>query len=76
MTQRDYVTKRVRAYAAGQKSYTLADIAAMGEEAAATYRALYCPEAVNRAIESSNRAGRRIRTREATMIHALLKGRH
>lgn len=35
----------------------------------------YSPDAVNSAIASSNRAGRRIGGREAKMIHALLKGR-
>lgn len=35
----------------------------------------YNPHAVNQAIASSNRAGRRIGGREAKMIHALLKGR-
>lgn len=35
----------------------------------------YSPDAVNAAIASSNRAGRRIGGREAKMIHALLKGR-
>lgn len=36
----------------------------------------YNREAVNKAIASSNRAGRRIGGKEAGMIHALLKGRH
>lgn len=36
----------------------------------------YSREAVNNAIASSNRAGRRISGKEAKMIHALLKGRH
>lgn len=36
----------------------------------------YNAGAVNNAIASSNRAGRRIGGREASMIHALLKGRH
>ncbi len=36
----------------------------------------YDRQAVNNAIASSNRAGRRIGGREAKMIHALLKGRH
>ncbi|HEY0329780.1 MAG TPA: hypothetical protein VGC77_11850 [Rhodopseudomonas sp.] len=36
----------------------------------------YNPVAVNQAIEASNRAGRKISTKEARMIHALLKGRH
>ena len=31
--------------------------------------------AVNKAIEASNRAGRRISGKEAKLIHALLKGR-
>lgn len=35
----------------------------------------YSRKAVEAAIASSNRAGRRIRGREARMIHALLKGR-
>jgi hypothetical protein len=35
----------------------------------------YSPDAVNNAIASSNRSGRRIGGREAKMIHALLKGR-
>lgn len=35
----------------------------------------YNREAVDAAIASSNRAGRKIRGREAKMIHALLKGR-
>jgi hypothetical protein len=35
----------------------------------------YNPVAVNRAIESSNRAGKRIGRKEARAIHALLKGR-
>jgi hypothetical protein len=35
----------------------------------------YSPEAVNNAIASSNRHGRRIGGKEAKMIHALLKGR-
>lgn len=35
----------------------------------------YNREAVNQAIASSNRAGRRIGGREARAIHALLKGR-
>lgn len=35
----------------------------------------YNPQAVNNAIASSNRAGRRIGGREASMIHRLLKGR-
>ncbi len=38
-------------------------------------RPRYCPDAVNAAIASSNRAGRRIGGKEARMIHALLKGR-
>ena len=36
----------------------------------------YHPESVNKAIASSNRAGRRISGKEGRMIHALLKGRH
>lgn len=36
----------------------------------------YDRQAVNDAIASSNRAGRRIGGREAKMIHSLLKGRH
>lgn len=35
----------------------------------------YSADAVNAAIASSNRAGRRIRGREAKLIHALLRGR-
>lgn len=35
----------------------------------------YNPQSTNDAIASSNRAGRRIGGREATMIHRLLKGR-
>lgn len=35
----------------------------------------YCAHAVNAAIASSNRAGRRIGRREAILIHRLLKGR-
>lgn len=35
----------------------------------------YSREAVDAAIRSSNRAGRRIGGREARLIHALLKGR-
>lgn len=35
----------------------------------------YNPKAVNAAISASNRAGRRIGSREARLIHALLKGR-
>lgn len=35
----------------------------------------YSPEAVNAAIASSNRHGRPIGRREATLIHRLLKGR-
>ena len=35
----------------------------------------YNKEAVDQAIASSNRAGRRIKGREAKLIHALLKGR-
>ena len=35
----------------------------------------YNPEAVNQAIASSNRAGRRIGGKEAAAIHRLLKGR-
>lgn len=34
----------------------------------------YNADAVNNAIASSNRAGRRIGGKEARMIHALLKG--
>lgn len=37
--------------------------------------ARYCPAAVDSAIASSNRAGRRISGKEARLIHALLKGR-
>lgn len=33
----------------------------------------YDPVAVNKAIEASNRAGRRISNREARLIHALLR---
>ena len=36
----------------------------------------YDAEAVQKAIEASNRAGRRISGKEAKAIHALLKGRH
>lgn len=36
----------------------------------------YNPSAVNDAISSSNRAGRRIGGKEASAIHRLLKGRH
>jgi hypothetical protein len=39
-------------------------------------RADYNPVAVNKAIDASNRAGRRIGAAEAKAIHALLKGRH
>lgn len=35
----------------------------------------YSPEAVNKAIAASNRAGRRIGRAEANAIHRLLKGR-
>jgi hypothetical protein len=35
----------------------------------------YSPDAVNKAIASSNRSGRRIGGREAKMIHAIIKGR-
>ena len=35
----------------------------------------YSPDAVNKAIASSNRSGRRIGGREASAIHRLLKGR-
>jgi hypothetical protein len=35
----------------------------------------YHPKAVDAAIASSNRAGRKIGRREAKLIHALLKGR-
>jgi hypothetical protein len=35
----------------------------------------YNPVAVNKAIEASNRAGRKISGKEAKLIHALLKGR-
>lgn len=34
----------------------------------------YNPESVNNAIASSNRAGRRIGSREAKLIHSLMKG--
>lgn len=37
--------------------------------------ASYNAEAVNKAIASSNRAGRRIGGKEAKLIHSLLKGR-
>jgi hypothetical protein len=40
-----------------------------------TNRHGYNPVAVNKAIEASNRSGRRIGAREAKAIHALLKGR-
>lgn len=36
----------------------------------------YNKEAVNQAIESSNRSGKRIGGKEAKLIHSLLKGRH
>jgi hypothetical protein len=36
----------------------------------------YNPIAVDKAIASSNRAGRKIGGREASLIHRLLKGRH
>ncbi|MDE2107537.1 MAG: hypothetical protein KGL39_60650 [Patescibacteria group bacterium] len=36
----------------------------------------YNQTAVNKAIEASNRAGRKIGGKEARMIHSLLKGRH
>lgn len=36
----------------------------------------YNKDAVNKSIESSNRAGRKIGKKEAKAIHALLKGRH
>ena len=35
----------------------------------------YNPDSVNKAIESSNRSGRRIGGKEAGMIHALMRGR-
>jgi hypothetical protein len=35
----------------------------------------YCADAVNKAIASSNRFGRRIGRKEANAIHRLLKGR-
>lgn len=35
----------------------------------------YCATAVEKAIASSNRSGRRISKREAKLIHALLRGR-
>lgn len=35
----------------------------------------YSAAAVNKAIEASNRAGKRIGKREAQLIHSLLKGR-
>jgi hypothetical protein len=35
----------------------------------------YCPVAVEKAIQASNRAGRKISRKEAKAIHALLKGR-
>ncbi len=35
----------------------------------------YCKTAVDKAIESSNRSGRRISGREARMIHSLLRDR-
>lgn len=38
------------------------------------HRHSYCPAAVDKAIASSNRSGRRISRREARMIHALLGG--
>jgi hypothetical protein len=36
----------------------------------------YSEEAVDAAIASSNRAGRKIGAKEAKLIHRLLKGRH
>jgi len=36
----------------------------------------YNAAAVQKAIEASNRAGRKISAKEARLIHALLKGRH
>ncbi|WP_316172955.1 hypothetical protein [Bradyrhizobium sp. SZCCHNRI2049] len=48
-----------------------AGVRALNEE-----RGNYNPVAVNKAIESSNRAGRKISGAEAKAIHALLKGRH
>lgn len=44
--------------------------------AGASGRNDYNPQAVNNAIASSNRAGRRIGGKEASAIHRLLKGRH
>lgn len=38
-------------------------------------RSSYNPDAVNKAIASSNRSGRRIGSKEASAIHRLLKGR-
>ena len=35
----------------------------------------YCAQAVQNAIEASNRHGRRIGKREASLIHRLMKGR-
>jgi hypothetical protein len=35
----------------------------------------YCKTAVNKAIQSSNRSGRRIGANEAKLIHRLLQGR-
>lgn len=40
-----------------------------------TSRHGYNPVAVQKAIESSNRAGRKISGKEARAIHSLLKGR-
>lgn len=48
---------------------------ARGPEFEAGGRHGYNPIAVNQAIESSNRAGRRIGRKEAKLIHALLRGR-
>ena len=46
------------------------------KSAGATREPRYGPEAVDAAIASSNRAGRRIGKKEAKTIHGLLKGRH
>lgn len=45
-------------------------------EANASSGGRYNAVAVNKAIESSNRSGRKISGKEAKQIHALLKGRH
>lgn len=52
-------------------SYSTADF----PKAAPPNRHGYSPDAVNKAIASSNRSGRRIGGKEASAIHRLLKGR-